>query len=145
MSVGEGLALRPAGRVVPGGEKVAAMKTALTMVVAAALTALSGPAAAQVQQRNDFCIPLTALETTKAVDNRTIVATLKGKGHYRKLSLNTDCTGLKLQDGFSYNTSLPALCKGDTITVIGSIGSVCGIADITAIDDNEAKQLLATK
>jgi hypothetical protein len=91
------------------------------------------------------CIDLARMSTTRAIDNRTIVVTLRGRDGYRKISLASNCTGLKIQDGFSYATSLSKLCPGDIITVLGGSGDRCGIATIAPLSAAEAKALLAKR
>ena len=90
------------------------------------------------------CLDLQRMSTTRAVDNRTIVVTLRGGG-YRKISLANTCIGLKIQDGFAYETSISKLCPGDIITVLGGGGDRCGIAEITPLSTAEAKSLLAKR
>lgn len=101
--------------------------------------AIAGPAAAA-----DSCLDLSRMRTTKPVDNRTIVVTLRD-GTYRKIALASTCIGLKIQGGFAYETSISQLCPGDIITVLGGGGDRCGIATITSLDSAEAKTLLAKR
>jgi hypothetical protein len=106
----------------------------------AALSVLPSVAAAA----DSGCIELRRLDRTKAIDNRTIVATLKGRDQYRRIELSSACAGLKFHDAFGFDTPEPRLCKGESITVMRT-GSVCGIADITAISADEARTLLAAR
>ncbi len=98
-----------------------------------------GPASAA-----DTCLDLARMRTTKPVDNRTIVVTLRD-GSYRKIALASNCIGLKIQGGFAYETSISRLCQGDIITVLGGGGDRCGIATITPLESAEAKSLLAKR
>lgn len=90
------------------------------------------------------CVDLSRLRSTKPVDNRTIVVTLRDGG-YRKIALAGNCIGLKIQGGFAYETSISKLCPGDIITVLGGGGDRCGIATITPLESGEAKNLLAKR
>ncbi len=101
--------------------------------------ALAAPAMAA-----DSCLDLARMRTTKPVDNRTIVVTLRD-GTYRKIALASNCIGLKIQGGFAYETSISQLCPGDIITVLGGGGDRCGIATITPLESAEAKSLLAKR
>jgi hypothetical protein len=107
-------------------------------IIAIGLSSMRGVAAAETKS----CIDLGSMRNTHAVDNHTVVVTLRGN-HYQKIALANDCTGLKIQDGFSYATSIAQLCPGDIITVLGGGGERCGIAAITSLSATEAKSLLA--
>lgn len=122
--------------------------TAVALTAAATLTGISPtlaqgnvPAIGEVDQ----CIPLTRIKRTKAVDNRTIVVEMRGQDGWRKMETANRCIGLKIEDSFSYSTSLTQLCKGDIIRVLGTGGSSCGLAQITAISEEEAKALMKKK
>ena len=92
----------------------------------------------------DQCLPLTRIKRTKAIDNQTIVVEMKGRDGWRKMETSSRCPGLKIEDSFGYATSLTQLCKGDIITVT-DIGSRCGLAQITAISEENAKALIASR
>lgn len=121
--------------------------TALTLTAMLALPA-SHPVLAQGNVPEvgevDQCLPLNRIKTTKAIDNRTIVVEMKGQDGWRKMETSGRCPGLKIEDSFSYATSLTELCKGDIITVL-NIGSRCGLAEITAISEEEARGLIASR
>jgi hypothetical protein len=104
------------------------------------------PAAAQPapEKPANACVDLSRMRSTKAVDNRTIVVTMRGN-EYRKIGLASKCIGLRVQDSFAYETSLTKLCPGDIITVLGGGGDRCGIAEITPLAATEAKELMARK
>lgn len=93
----------------------------------------------------DRCLPLTRIKRTTAVDNQTIVVEMRGSGGWRKMETANRCSGLKIQDGFGYVTSLTKLCKGDIITVLGGTGSHCGLSQITVIREEDAKTLIASR
>mgnify|MGYP003317467525 CR=1 FL=1 len=54
----------------------------------------------------DQCLPLNRIKRTKAVDNQTIVVEMKGKDGWRKIETSNRCPGLRIEDSFSYATSL---------------------------------------
>ena len=105
-----------------------------------ALLASSMPAKAQ----SDSCLDLARMRNTRALDDSTILVTLRNND-FAKISLASKCIGLKIQDGFSYATSITKLCPGDSITVLGGGGASCGIATITPLSASEAKALQAKK
>ena len=92
----------------------------------------------------DQCLPLTRIKRTKAVDNQTIVVEMKGRDGWRKMETSSRCPGLKIEDSFGYATSLIELCKGDIITVV-DVGSRCGLKQIIAISEEEARALIASR
>ena len=106
------------------------------------VAAVASPAMAA--DGNSSCLDLARMRTTKPVDNRTIVVTLRD-GSFRKIALASNCIGLKIQGGFAYETSISQLCPGDIITVLGGGGDRCGMATITPLDSAEAKSLLAKR
>ena len=118
-------------------------------ITLAAIIALTGPSPSFAQGNIpavgevDQCIPLTRIKRSKAVDNQTIVVEMRGSDGWRKMEPASRCVGLKIEDGFSYATSLTQLCKGDIITVLGTGGAKCGLSQITAISEEEAKALMA--
>jgi hypothetical protein len=93
----------------------------------------------------DQCIPLTRIKRTKAVDNQTIVVEMRGQDGWRKMETASRCIGLKIEDSFSYSTSLTQLCKGDIIRVLGTGGASCGLSQITVISEEDAKALVKKK
>lgn len=87
------------------------------------------------------CIALTRLKKTTAIDNETIIATLKGRGQYRRISLASACGGLKFHNACSFETSENWLCRGASITVM-KVGTICSVAAIDELAADEAKSLL---
>ena len=92
--------------------------------------ALSAHKPATAQMNN--CIDIQRMRSTHALDDSTILATLRGN-EFAKISLASRCIGLRIQDGFSYATSITKLCPGDIITVLGGGGDRCSIATITPL------------
>ena len=103
-----------------------------------AFLALAMPAQAQINS----CLDLGRMRTSHALDDSTILVTMRNND-FAKISLASKCVGLKIQDGFSYATSITKLCPGDIITVLGGGGDRCGIATITPLSASEAKALQA--
>jgi hypothetical protein len=130
---------------------VISVRSCLTGLALAAMVA-PPPAAPVLAEVNipeigevDQCLPLTRIKRTKAVSNQTIVVEMKSSDGWRKMETQNRCPGLKIEDGFSYATPLTQLCKGDIITVLGGIGSRCGLAQITVISEEDAKSLIAKR
>ena len=116
------------------------MRARLFIGIFATVLAASMPARAQ----SNGCIDLARMRSTHALDDSTILVTLRNKD-FAKITLQSRCVGLKIQDGFSYATSITKLCPGDIITVLGGGGDRCGIASITPMSAAEAKALQAAK
>lgn len=123
------------------GLAVALVATTMLIGAPPALAQGNVPAIGEVDQ----CIPLTRIKHTKAVDNQTIVVEMRGQDGWRKMETANRCIGLKIEDSFSYSTSLTQLCKGDIIRVLGTGGASCGLAQITAISEEDAKALMKKK
>lgn len=131
-------------------EMITLKHTAMGLALVASLTFLEiMPADAQESTPSvgevDQCIPLNRIKQTKAIDNQTIVVELRGQDGWRKMETASRCPGLKFEDSFSYATSLTQLCKGDIITVLGGVGSKCGLSQVTVIDEQEAQDLIASR
>ena len=105
--------------------------------------ALAASAPAQAQGIMN-CIDIARMSKTHALDDSTILVTMRTKD-FTKITLASKCVGLKIQDGFSYATSIRKLCPGDMITVLGGGGARCAIATITPLSPSEAKALEAKK
>lgn len=118
---------------------MAAYNRGLGLLVCATLAMALGSAGAMA--KGNDCIELARLKHTKAVDNQTIVATLKAKGEFRRISLASPCGGLKFHDAFSFATPENRLCSGTSITVVKT-GSVCSIAAIDLLAAEDASALL---
>ncbi|MCB2108335.1 MAG: hypothetical protein KDE14_11580 [Rhodobacteraceae bacterium] len=91
------------------------------------------------------CIALQYIDRTPVIDNQTILVEMKGNGGYKRIDLVNRCSGLRLQDGFAYATSINRLCTSDPLRVIEPVGSICMIKQIVTIDEAEAKTLLAKR
>lgn len=130
------------------------MTSQRTWIVALGLaTALSlGAAGARAEGENigdsQQCIPTGWIDSTKVIDNRTILVEMRGKG-FKRIDLVNNCSGLKLQGGFSYSTSTNDLCTSNTLRVVESgtagAGATCIIRQIITIDEQEAKALMAER
>jgi hypothetical protein len=111
-------------------------------VVTAAAVKAEGEKVGETQQ----CIRLQSIDQTPVIDNKTILVVMKGKtGGYKRIDLVNNCSGLKIEGGFSHSTSINQLCTSDPLRVIGPVGSTCMIDKIVTIDEAEAKTLLAKK
>jgi hypothetical protein len=109
-------------------------------VLAAAAVRAAGENVGDTQQ----CIHTQYIDQTPVIDNRTILVKMKGK-RYKRIDLLNNCSGLKLQGGFGYSTSINQLCTSDPLTVLEPIGATCLIDKIVTIDEAEAKALMAKR
>lgn len=114
--------------------------TALAFSLAAlgsAIPALADGHEEETQQ----CIRLQNIKQTPVIDNKTILVEMRGKT-YKRIDLLNRCSGLKIEGGFSYATSINQLCIQDSLRVLRS-GGICMIEKIVDITEEEAKALRA--
>jgi hypothetical protein len=90
------------------------------------------------------CIRLSAIDQTPVIDNKTILVEMKGKGGYKRIDLLNRCSGLKIEGGFGYSTSINRLCKQDRLTVLRA-GTPCMIDKIVDITEEDADALMDRK
>lgn len=129
------------------------MTSSMTRILIATFAALAGGvlAAAAVKADGDKigdtqqCIHLSYIDQTPVIDNRTILVKMKGGGGFKRIDLVNNCSGLKIEGGFSHATSINQLCTSDPLKVLGPVGSMCMIDKIVTIDEAEAKMLQAKK
>lgn len=114
--------------------------TALTFSLAALSSA--APALADGhEEKTQQCIRLQNIKQTPVIDNQTILVEMRGKT-YKRIDLLNRCSGLKIEGGFSYATSINQLCIQDSLRVLRS-GGICMIKQIVDITAEEAKELRA--
>ncbi len=70
------------------------------------------------------CLLLAQIHTTTAVSNQEILFRLYGGEHWRN-KLPVGCTGLGFNRGFTYDTSLHRLCRGQFIHTLEPRSSPC--------------------
>lgn len=70
------------------------------------------------------CLLLAQIHTTTAVSNQEILFRLYGGEHWRN-KLPVGCTGLGFNRGFTYDTSLHRLCRGQFIHTLEPRRSTC--------------------
>jgi len=109
--------------------------------------AATGAGAASPEGEKDFCIPVSRIRETDVIDDRTILVRLYG-GEYRRISLVSRCSGLRMSGGFAYDTRIPQLCKTEIIHPVGPVGATvapaaCAIREITVIGKEAAAGLAA--
>ena len=114
---------------------------ALPLVAVFAMT--GGPALAEDGEEQQ-CIRLSAIDQTPVIDNQTILVEMKGNGGFKRIDLLNRCSGLKIEGGFGYSTSINRLCKQDRLTVLRA-GTPCMIDKIVDITEEEAEALLDRK
>jgi len=112
-------------------------------VAALVLGGLSGPALAdghkEGEEKTQQCIRLRDIDQTPVIDNKTILVEMRGN-KYKRIDLINRCSGLKIEGGFSYSTSINQLCIQDTLRVLRA-GSVCMIDKIVDITPEQADVL----
>ncbi len=85
------------------------------------------------------CVSLNAIRSTNVVDNQTIDFKMTGGKTLRNV-LPYNCPSLKMQDAFSYRTSLSQLCSVDIISVLNnyggqlSEGAACGLGKFQQVE-----------
>ena len=114
---------------------------ALPLIAALALT--SAPALAEAGEEQQ-CIRLSAIDQTPVIDNKTILVEMRGNRGYKRIDLLNRCSGLKIEGGFGYSTSINRLCKQDLLTVLRA-GTPCMIDKIVDITEEEADALMDRK
>lgn len=118
-------------------------KLTYAAVAALALGSLSGPALAdgheEGEEKTQQCIRLRDIDQTPIIDNKTILVEMRGN-KYKRIDLINRCSGLKIEGGFSYSTSINQLCIQDTLRVLRA-GSVCMIDKIVDITPEQADAL----
>ncbi len=117
--------------------------TLAALAVLAAISTVTAPALAEDGEEQQ-CIRLSYIDQTPVIDNKTILVDMKGNGGYKRIDLLNRCSGLKLEGGFSYSTSINQLCKQDRITVLRA-GTPYMIDKIVDISEEDADALIDRK
>lgn len=100
---------------------------------------VSDAPAARVVGEAVSCIPITQISSSDIHDDRTIDFDMAGSTTYRN-TLPRKCSGLKIADSFTYETSLSRLCNTDIIYVLENYGGTptrgagCGLGDFVPIE-----------
>ncbi|MBI1179436.1 MAG: hypothetical protein GC201_02695 [Alphaproteobacteria bacterium] len=125
----------------------------LTISVAAASVvalALAGTAAADENELSKYqptgekrqCIATYMIHNTDVIDNENIVFRING-GEYYLNHLPHKCSGLKIQDGFTYTLrGLNELCNVDVITPVSTGGAIyapCPLGDFQKVNKVKTK------
>ncbi len=85
------------------------------------------------------CVNLRSIRSTNVVDNQTIDFKMNGGKTLRNV-LPYSCPSLKMQDAFSYRTSLNQLCSVDVIRVLNNYGgrlnegAACGLGKFQQVE-----------
>jgi hypothetical protein len=103
------------------------------------MTAATAHAAGMVGETKN-CINLRDIESSPAIDNRTILVKLKGANQFKRIDLAQACQGLTFS-GFGQTSPDGKLCKSTPLYVLQTGGQVCMIDNITTIDAAEAATL----
>lgn len=110
--------------------KAAAATSVASIVLAGSALAASSSAEklAQYQPtgKKESCIETYQIRETDVIDNQNIVFHTTGNKYYIN-HLPNRCSGLKIQDGFSYTLrGLNKLCNVDVITPVKTGGAIYG-------------------
>ena len=96
----------------------------------------------------EMCVDIRRIDKTHIIDNQTILFIMRGGSRYLN-RLPFKCSGLRLVDGFSYQTSMSRLCKQERITTLSpgaTLGSTCLLGRFILFKadmrDNEVVSLL---
>lgn len=118
------------------------LKISALAFVTAAVAALAPAHAAQGDKVGETqqCIDLSDVEDSPAIDSKTILVKMRGRGNYKRIDLVRPCSGLDIS-GFAHSTSINKLCKSDALKVLQTAGQTCLIDQIVTIDEAEAKAL----
>jgi len=98
----------------------------------------AAPAPATGAEGTGTCIPLQRIESTKVLDDQTILFELRGNETLVN-RLPHRCPGLGFEKSFGYKTSISQLCSQDIIWVVTHMGSgldrgaSCGTRQVRAI------------
>ncbi len=113
-------------------------------IAALALGGLSGAAVADgheggEEEKTQQCIRLQDIDQTPVIDNKTILVEMRGN-KWKRIDLRNRCSGLKIEGGFSYSTSINQLCIQDSLRVLRA-GTFCMIDKIVDITPEQAQAL----
>jgi hypothetical protein len=119
-------------------------KLTYAAVTALTLGSLTGGAFADghegdKEEKTQQCIRLQDIDQTPVIDNKTILVEMRGN-KYKRIDLLNRCSGLKIEGGFSYSTSINQLCIQDSLRVLRA-GTVCMIDQIVDITPEQAQAL----
>lgn len=106
----------------------AAASVASIMLAGSSLAATSEEKLAQYQPtgKKVNCVETYQIKETDVIDNQNILFRTVGNTYYIN-HLPNRCSGLKMQDGFSYTLrGLNKLCNVDVITPVSTGGAVYG-------------------
>ncbi len=98
------------------------------MLAGAALAATPAEKLAQYQPtgKKESCLETYQIKETDVIDNQNIIFRTNGNKYYLN-HLPNRCSGLKMQDGFSYTLrGLNKLCGIDVITPVQTGGAIYG-------------------
>lgn len=107
--------------------------------MASMLIALASAHAADMKPHKLECVPIQNIQSSPAIDGKTILLELSGH-KYKRIDLANTCAGLVFK-GFAFDTSTQDLCVTNTLHVNETAGAHCMIKDIVDITPEEAKAL----
>ena len=87
-----------------------------------------------------MCVRLNDIDSTEAVDNRTLLLNMRGVNNFKRMDLVAACPGITFE-GFRHSTSTGDLCTTDPLRVNQPAGATCMIKQIVDITPAEAEAL----
>lgn len=115
----------------------------LVLSVAAATLAFSSVSAFAADGAPARCVPLMQINESPIIDDHTILLKLNN-GDYKRMDLRGTCKNISW-DGYVRSSPENNFCATDTLHVLGPTPSNCQIEKIVAIEEAEAKSLIASK
>lgn len=123
-----------------------------SLLAPVALIAIAAPVAlvatgARGADESERCIPLTRIDYTEVIDDRTIAFFMKGGAVYLN-RLAQACPNLGRERRFSYRTSTSQLCAIDGVTVLEDYGlgfrrgATCTLREFLPSDEDTVEMLL---
>ena len=96
----------------------------------------------------EMCIDVYRIKETRIIDDQTILFIMYGGKRYLN-RLPVECNGLKIGDGFGYETSISKLCMQDSIKALNhgaALGNICMLGNFIPfkadMSDGDAVKLL---
>ena len=109
-------------------QAAAAASAASLMLAGSSLAASSAEKLAQYQPtgKKVSCLETYTIQETDVIDNQHVLFRTSGNTYYMN-ALPNRCSGLKIQDGFSYSLrGVNKLCNVDVITPVKTGGAIYG-------------------
>lgn len=116
--------------------------SSLALVAAVSLVPFATQASGENVGDTQRCIYLPRINSSSAIDDSTILITMRGRGDFKRIDLRAPCSGLE-HSGFNVRVHEDRICTSDSLTVRQIGGAVCMIEKIVTIDEAAATALRA--